>query len=483
MASSSDAPEGIFPSASGVLPFWRTDLHPLDAHRSTPELPPACDVVIIGAGAAGISTAYHLLDEDVGKPSLVMLEARQACSGATARNGGHIRPQIYRNVLKHADIFGMKSATEIAEFEAAHLPALQALVEREQIDCDWTPTRTFDLTTDDKIAEYTKSVYDELAKQSPGRMASVLYDGPETAEKASIPTSSCPSLTMSRREIIYSSNISKVSGIKGAKCCFSLPSATLWVYKLMMSLLQRAVDRGLNLQTHTPVIRISDNPDREGYWSVHTSRGTLKTKKVILTTNAYTAGLASQYSGKIVPSRGICSRVIVPQGAPHPPLTTPLALWLGGTAIDYVVPRDDGSIIIGGARSTFFDDRSLWYNVVDDATLIKPAEKYFDEYMQSKFTGWEDSGAYTDQVWTGIMGYTSDAVPHIGAVPGKEGQFIAAGFNGHGNPVIFLAAKGIARMVRDGIPFEDTGIPSAFKTTQQRLDSNVDHLQPQNIKV
>lgn len=74
--------------------------------RSTPDLPQSTDVVIIGSGISGASVAWHLLnsfsslgydaassDEGADKnatPSgldIVMLEARQACSGATGRNG------------------------------------------------------------------------------------------------------------------------------------------------------------------------------------------------------------------------------------------------------------------------------------------------------------------------------------------------------------------------------------------------------------
>ena len=72
-----------------TLPFWRTELHELDDHRSTEDLPESCDVLIIGAGFAGASLAYHLVKSygDQQLPSILMLEARQACSGATARNG------------------------------------------------------------------------------------------------------------------------------------------------------------------------------------------------------------------------------------------------------------------------------------------------------------------------------------------------------------------------------------------------------------
>lgn len=69
------------------------------------------------------------------------------------------------------------------------------------------------------------------------------------------------------------------------------------------------------------------------------------------------------------------------------------------------------------------------------------------------------------------MGYTTDSLPHVGKVPGKPGQFVIAGFNGHGMPQIFLSAKGVAQMILKGVDFEQTGVPRIFKTAQERLDN------------
>ena len=75
------------PTPNSTLPFWRTELHELDNHRFIPDLPAECDIVIVGAGYAGISGDYYILDDDPLPLSIVLLEARQTCSGATARNG------------------------------------------------------------------------------------------------------------------------------------------------------------------------------------------------------------------------------------------------------------------------------------------------------------------------------------------------------------------------------------------------------------
>ena len=76
-----------FPVENPTLSFWRTEPHGLENYRSTSNLPEACDVLIIGAGFSGASTAYHLLDNNPSPPSMVILEARSVCSGATGRNG------------------------------------------------------------------------------------------------------------------------------------------------------------------------------------------------------------------------------------------------------------------------------------------------------------------------------------------------------------------------------------------------------------
>ena len=38
-------------------------------------------------------------------------------------------------------------------------------------------------------------------------------------------------------------------------------------------------------------------------------------------------------------------------------------------------------------------------------------------------------------------------------------------------PIIFLAAKGIAEMIRNDKTFEQTGLPRVYRTTEERLHS------------
>jgi glycine/D-amino acid oxidase-like deaminating enzyme len=95
--------------------------------------------------------------------------------------------------------------------------------------------------------------------------------------------------------------------------------------------------------------------------------------------------------------------------------------------------------------------------------------------MQRYFKGWEDSSAVVDHLWTGIMAYTADEAPLIGELPGSDGHYIVAGFNGGGNDRIFLSARGIADMVVNGVPFSRTGVPAIYEATQQRLRKDDTH--------
>jgi len=79
------------PRDNPTAAFWQD---PPDASvadvRSTPNLPESADVVIIGSGITGAAVAWHLLSGPSPPSSVLMLEARQACSGATGRNGKSI---------------------------------------------------------------------------------------------------------------------------------------------------------------------------------------------------------------------------------------------------------------------------------------------------------------------------------------------------------------------------------------------------------
>lgn len=72
--------------------YWQDPPDDIADLRTTPSLPDKTGTVIIGSGITGAAVAWNLLRDGSGNgsstsPSIVMIEARQACSGATGRNG------------------------------------------------------------------------------------------------------------------------------------------------------------------------------------------------------------------------------------------------------------------------------------------------------------------------------------------------------------------------------------------------------------
>jgi hypothetical protein len=67
--------------------FWHSEPNEfLFGHRTTAELPSEADIVIVGSGITGSSAARFLAEDERAKgKSVVLLEAREACWGATGR--------------------------------------------------------------------------------------------------------------------------------------------------------------------------------------------------------------------------------------------------------------------------------------------------------------------------------------------------------------------------------------------------------------
>jgi glycine/D-amino acid oxidase-like deaminating enzyme len=149
-------------------------------------LPEHSDIVIIGAGYAGVGTAYHLVKDhgDVNR-SIAILEARGACSGATGRNGGHARPDLYGHIPTYVDRAGARAGAEIAEFEIHNLRALKKTIEQEKIDCDFTLTRSIDVWCNADAAEKAKSVYDRMVSEGFEYMDDVIFYSGDNVEGVS----------------------------------------------------------------------------------------------------------------------------------------------------------------------------------------------------------------------------------------------------------------------------------------------------------
>lgn len=263
-----------------------------------------------------------------------------------------------------------------------HIHALKDVVEKEDIPCEFELRRSYDTFSSKSDAQTMKAAFQRCLERGDEWTRNRQWIGEEFAER--------------------------LTSVKGARGAFSSPACSLWPYKFVTVLLERAMSKNpkINVQTETPVLEIRVTSD--GTTAVHTERGTVKAEKVIFATNAYSAGLLPEYRGVITPYKGTAAHLAAAKGEPvFPHLSHTYNLEFGNDPIletvDYLNPRPDGGIVVGGGKWLYERQRELWYDTIDDSSLLDPVmeAKYFDGYMQRNFHGWQESGTETEKVWSG----------------------------------------------------------------------------------
>ncbi|KAI1635131.1 FAD dependent oxidoreductase [Biscogniauxia mediterranea] len=443
-------------------------------HRTTPDLPRAADVAIVGSGITG-AFAAHFLREKRPDLNIVMVDAREACWGATGRNGGHCQPAMYM------------PEPHISSFELRTFSFLKGFVEQHSIPCDWHTTSGVHAYYSAELFARAREKIARLAETYPDVAANVAVVT-KGAESESTPAWLLPG---ERRELTLEAL--RVPAAEGAVVQWN--AASLWPYKLVAFVLERLLlldddddndhgsekekrggGGGFNLQTNTPVTGLTRAETPSGTmtttttttWTLHTPRGTLTARQVLLATNGYTAHLLPALADLIVPTRGQVAALkppTPPSSSSSELSTAPPPLDIGHTFYfmgepdapyerdDYLVqrpppPAGDGELIFGGGRrhapgrgvgvsdDSTVDEAVAWYlrgelSGMMDLSPSAPEEdqqggkkksnEKEKEEKEIKKTKNKKQDLDPTHEWTGIMGYTRDGYPLVGRVPGSLG--------------------------------------------------------------
>ena len=112
-----------------------------------------CDVVVIGAGIAGISTAYELATEG---SRVIVIDRGSIAGGITARTTAHLAPLCDDLTSAMIERRGEDISRRFYESQAAAIDRMKEIQKKESIDCDF---RRLDgylfqaLNTDSKVIE------------------------------------------------------------------------------------------------------------------------------------------------------------------------------------------------------------------------------------------------------------------------------------------------------------------------------------------
>lgn len=185
---------------------------------------------------------------------------------------------------------------ENAAFEVRNYEYLKKLITENDIPCEWQTRSVIHGYMAKDMFDLKVEKFKKLQKENPEIASSARYITKNSQN---------PSLADLR--------ISKAEG-----AFVESHAASLWPYKLITWVLERQLSLNeaskssisFNLQTNTPVTHLQKADS--GFWIVHTPRGMIAAKNVILATNGYTSHLLPKFSDFIVPVRGEMSSLIPP---------------------------------------------------------------------------------------------------------------------------------------------------------------------------
>lgn len=399
--------------------FWMRDA-PFQHTRTTPELPTRADAVVIGSGVSGVSTAYHLLRA---RPtmSVLLLDARGVCGGATGRNEGGMGASG-GGYSDDAKTYGDTYAREAVRLARNTTQWMEAIAR----ESDYAATQ---MRWGGSISMFV------------GR------DALESAERnwrAAAASGAAPWASYTVHSSREAEALLKLrpGSLGDGGAIETHPSGTLCSACFVFALLNKTLSLGeLNLQTRTTVLRVdSINSDTSNdLWRVVTDRGHVDTSTVVFATNAWTSQLVPFFDRRITPVRG---QVIAT--APQPPLWPYGMGESGGDNDAYFHQSATGEIVLGGFRARA---NSSQVGIFDDSQIDPQIADALRAYLPSTFPQPLGRNTTVVQQWSGIMGFSSDGLPWVGPVPNASGWYVLAGYSGGAMSRAFGLAKSLAQLI------------------------------------
>lgn len=140
------------------ISYW-TDSAPSPARPGWP-LPERADVVVIGGGIAGLTTAYALTEEGL---SVVVLEARRIAEGTTGNTTAKVSVQHSLKYAQLAKTLGEHAAVTYAQSQSSALEWIAAGSAREGMDCDFERRDSYVYAQDPAMFEQLEREADAAA--------------------------------------------------------------------------------------------------------------------------------------------------------------------------------------------------------------------------------------------------------------------------------------------------------------------------------
>jgi len=358
------------------------------------------DVLVVGAGFTGLSSALHLAERGV---SVVLLEAGSIGYGGSGRNAGLVNAGIWKTPEHVARVLGAKPAARFNEALRDSPAQVFELVERLQMECEARRCGTLHIAHSESGMSYLRDRCRQLQQ---------IGAGVELVDAATA-------------QSLSGSPAYRFGGILHAD------AGTIQPLSYARELARVAIEKGALLYRHSALESLKRSEER---WLATTAHGQVTANQVILATNAYadansagvrestvpvnifqfaTAPLAEEIAASVIPER---------QG-----------LWDTHSLLTSSRIDEAGRLVMsfpgrlqGGQRAL----REAWATRRRDYL-----------YPQLRGTPW----AYH---WTGRVGVTTNNILRVQLLAPR--LFAPAGYNGRGIGTGTVMGKYLAETIVSG---------------------------------
>lgn len=356
------------------------------------------DVVIIGGGILGLSTALHLSQQ--GQNNIICLEATEIGWGASGRNNGQVIAGLKHDPTKVYEMLNKSSADTLIQCSSEAPDLVFSLIEKNTISCD-AIRKGWIQPAPSKRAE--KEILSRMQQwESLGAPVEMLDKG-SLSER--LGTSWYQAAWLDRR----GGSVNPLAYTRG--------------------LANAVIRSGVSLFTHTPVIEYRQNTS--GTWEVLTKKGKITANQLVIATNAYIGELAGKFRKSIIPVRTaqIASeplatedwQKILPQGEAASDASHLLTSFR-------ITPEK--RLVMGGAYATGGDENQAMFDA------LKRAAK--NRFPFIKNINWQYK-------WSGYLAITPPHLPQIYTL--GERCYAPIGCNGRGIAMSTMTGKQLAQLI------------------------------------
>lgn len=357
-------------------------------------LPKTADIVIIGGGCMGASTAYHLAEH--GAKNVVLLEREKFLGmGSTGRNAGGVRYQFSTEVNIRLSMF---SLYVISHFE-----------ELFDISADYHPIGyLFLLTTASEVATFKANV--------------------ELQHRVGVPWVRY----LEPKEIAQLAPLVNLDGVLGGTFCprdgLADPNS------ITQGFAKAATQLGAQFETETTVTAIKTEGDRVS--AVVTNRGEIATRTVVNCAGPWAAQIG-EMAGIDIPIVPVRRQFFTTDALPGLPRDHVFTIEFATSL--YFHPEGPG-LLVGMSNP---DEKPGDTYAIDEEFHLKTLERALYRFPLLE-------QARVAKQMAGLYEVTPDDEPILAQARALPGFYIAAGFSGHGFQHSPATGKVMSELILDG---------------------------------